>query len=68
MIGVVRTRDSVLQWRSNKAVTVQGVKRLDDVIGLGRLNDVMRVGRDEEGLDEAEERWGARTLVLWLWF
>jgi hypothetical protein len=46
----------------------RGVERLDDVIGIGRLDDVTGVGRDGEGSDEAEERWGARVLVLWLWF
>jgi hypothetical protein len=46
----------------------KGVERLDDVVGLGRLNDVTGVRRDTEGSDEADERWGTRVLVLWLWF
>jgi hypothetical protein len=50
-----------------QCVTVR-VERLDDITGLRCLDDVIRVGRDGEGSDEAEGRWEARALVLWLWF
>jgi hypothetical protein len=64
----VYPRQCVTVGGSSEAVVVRRVERLDNVIGLKRLDDVTRVRRDGGRSDEAKERWGARALVLWLWF
>jgi hypothetical protein len=47
---------------------VGGVERLDDVTGLGHLDDVIGGRTRRRGVKQSGERWGARVLVLRLWF